>query len=135
MFFKDDPTAPVIPGIDSIFTMLKSNVGYGLLAILLGLLVFVVVFKLQPIMDFFKERAQKKHDLEIKKMETDTQNKDRTFQFQESLLKSIEKVPEAFDKVISAVSGSEMRIIAKVDDMEEKVMDKVDRVMDRLTNK
>lgn len=72
--FIDDPIAPAIPGIDAIFTMLKSNLGYGLLAILLGLFIFIVVFKSKDYLDFFKERADKKHELEMKKIDQEEEH-------------------------------------------------------------
>lgn len=94
MFLQE---APAIPGIDGIFTMLKSNVLIGLLAIITGLITYVVIFKLKDIMDFFKERANKKDELELKKLDDSKQQVDRHY--------------EVLDKLSEVVSNNTQAIV------------------------
>ncbi len=129
---------PAIPGIDAIFTMLKSNLGIGLLAVLIGLLVFVTVFKLSDIMNFFKERSEKKHDLELKKLEDSKQQLDRQFSLYEGVTKGVEKIGDTMDKIVETIYNSETRVAEKVTGAETRIIEKISnmesRVIDKLKN-
>lgn len=139
MFINDEPTlAPVMSSIDSLFNMLKSNVVLTIVAVLLLLLVIVVVFKLPTVLDLFKDLSQKKHDLEMKKMDDARLQSDRGFATTDKLSEVVSNNTEALvalkEAHISMDARSEQRAILNDAKSAERSLDLKTYIGDKFSN-
>ena len=134
-----DNTLPAAPGLESIFTMLRSNLGLGILAAVVFAVLFIIMFKLTDIIGYFKERADKKDEIELKKIEEVSKNSDRLHELlrisNEVAEKTGDKVSEAIEAFKDASMLSESRLSEKIQNSETRLSEKINSVEIRLSDK
>lgn len=135
MFLQVTPipqTPPTAPGFDSLFTMVKSNPGSSILTAIIFLIIFVVIFKLGDILSYFKDRAAKKEELELKKLEENQKQNERHFDFYESMVKAVDNNTQAVSSIEKTFLISDAKSGERILGVESRLNDKMSGMESRI---
>lgn len=131
MYFQNVPNAPALETLVGIF---KDNPIAGILAVVAFLLCFLVVVKSGDILSFFKERGNKKDELEARKIDLDQTKHDETIAALGNMTKVVENNTHAINAVEKTILSSEARTAEKFSNISKDILTMESRLSDKIVS-
>lgn len=128
------PGVPTSPGLDSLFTMFKTSPGIAILAVIAFILIFVVIFKSNDILAYFKEKAAKREEIETKKMDLEIKRHDDTMAAFASMNTVVANNSTAINSLEKTILVSEARTNEKFSDIKSELHDMKSDLMEKISS-
>jgi len=142
MLFLDvgQAQAPSMPAFDSLFQSFQAHPVIGVIVTFAFILIFLVMFRFSDILNYFKEKNEKKQELELKKLEADEKKQDVEEKRWEGLKSVVSDSVEAIKNNTTAMNGIEKAILLSdakmadlVADLSKDMLSMEGRISDKIT--